>query len=96
MTYSFDDNSFGVSDSRRTKINTVIVERPPQLSNSDWYKFAGKIADYFNNDVQLENQKLREALVIAKGLLDAMKWSNEDPHEGSFGWIINQALGETK
>ena len=46
--------------------------------------------------LHLENKKLRDALVIAKGLLDAMKWSNEEPHEGSFGWIINQALGETK
>lgn len=86
MTYSFDDYSFGVSDSRRTKIDTVIVERPPQLSNSDWYKFAGKIADYFNNDAQLENQKLRDALEVCK----------YDCHTGEVIGIAKEALGETK
>ena len=48
MTYSFDDINFGTTDVRRNKIDTIIVARPPKLTNSEWYKFAGKLSDYFN------------------------------------------------
>lgn len=47
---------------------------------------------YPKNQLKSNNNQLRDALSIAKGLLDAMKFSDEEPHEGSYGWVIAQAL----
>lgn len=57
-----------------------------------------EICNLQDEKVRLEGEvkMLREALLISKGLLDAMMFIKEEPHEGSYGWIINQALSITE
>lgn len=42
MRYSFDDMHIGKTESGRY-LATREIERPPGLTNSAWYAFAGKV-----------------------------------------------------
>lgn len=47
MRYAFDDKRFGLTTDNR-RIDEPMVDRPPGISNLDWYVFAGRLARLLN------------------------------------------------